>query len=60
MITVDMKKSNQFCFVIPDNGQARRKNTKGDHTEVIEIDYDPKIIGYEDLLELFGTIMNTD
>ncbi|KAG5887831.1 hypothetical protein JTB14_022689 [Gonioctena quinquepunctata] len=25
----------------------------GDHTEVIEIDYDPKIISYEDLLQLF-------
>lgn len=25
----------------------------GDHTEVIEIDYDPKTISYEDLLELF-------
>lgn len=26
---------------------------RGDHTEVIEIDYDPKTISYEDLLELF-------
>nr|CAH7713277.1 unnamed protein product [Callosobruchus chinensis] len=25
----------------------------GDHTEVVEIDYDPKVISYEDLLELF-------
>ncbi|XP_017776698.1 PREDICTED: peptide methionine sulfoxide reductase isoform X2 [Nicrophorus vespilloides] len=25
----------------------------GDHTEVIEIHYDPKIVSYEDLLELF-------
>ncbi|XP_060535357.1 peptide methionine sulfoxide reductase isoform X2 [Cylas formicarius] len=25
----------------------------GDHTEVVEIDYDPKIISFEDLLELF-------
>lgn len=25
----------------------------GDHTEVIEIDYDPKVVSFEDLLELF-------
>lgn len=25
----------------------------GDHTEVIELDYDPKIITYEDLLDMF-------
>lgn len=26
---------------------------RGDHTEVIEIDYDPKTISYEELLKLF-------
>lgn len=26
---------------------------RGDHTEVIEIDYDPKIVSFDDLLELF-------
>lgn len=26
---------------------------RGDHTEVVEIDYDPKIISYEELLRLF-------
>jgi peptide-methionine (S)-S-oxide reductase len=25
----------------------------GDHTETVEIDYDPAVIGYEDLLEVF-------
>ncbi|KAJ8968520.1 hypothetical protein NQ314_002271 [Rhamnusium bicolor] len=29
------------------------KMDRGDHTEVIEIDYDSKVISYEDLLELF-------
>lgn len=26
---------------------------RGDHTEVIEIDYDPKKVSYEELLDLF-------
>ncbi|XP_030763937.1 peptide methionine sulfoxide reductase isoform X3 [Sitophilus oryzae] len=29
------------------------ENPRGDHTEVIEIDYDPKVITYHDLLQLF-------
>lgn len=29
------------------------RSYRGDHTEVIEIDYDPKTISYEDLLSLF-------
>ena len=26
---------------------------RGDHTEVIELDYDPKTVTYEDLLDMF-------
>lgn len=26
---------------------------RGDHTEVIELDYDPKTVSFEDLLEMF-------
>ncbi|XP_037904575.1 peptide methionine sulfoxide reductase isoform X2 [Hermetia illucens] len=28
-------------------------NPKGDHTEVVELHYDPKVVKFEDLLELF-------
>ncbi|KAJ8955980.1 hypothetical protein NQ318_006251 [Aromia moschata] len=32
---------------------ASTANNREDHTEVIEIDYDPKVISYEDLLDFF-------
>ncbi|KAL1490608.1 hypothetical protein ABEB36_013271 [Hypothenemus hampei] len=37
----------------PVQGVSNNANSRGDHTEVIEIDYDPKVISYYDLLKLF-------
>ncbi|CAH0546460.1 unnamed protein product [Brassicogethes aeneus] len=36
-----------------DNNTKPTNRDRGDHTEVVDIDYDPKVISYEDLLQMF-------
>ncbi|VEN34989.1 unnamed protein product [Callosobruchus maculatus] len=61
-IQLEKEKSQTSGQSTPSNLQSNDKSGtstekavdfRGDHTEVVEIDYDPKVISYEDLLELF-------
>lgn len=44
---------NIYLTNTQDNVELCVKISSGDHTEVIEIDYDPKTVTYEELLEIF-------